>query len=67
MNAKQMGITVLIEGSPGVGKTALLDELGRTAKKESWHVARIEPAVLWNLKALRFFLRISKEMEIFGI
>ncbi len=42
------GSTFLIQGAPGVGKTALLYECGKLAKGNGWEVAKIKTGALWD-------------------
>ncbi|MCY4159020.1 MAG: ATP-binding protein [Bacteroidetes bacterium] len=42
------GTTFLIQGAPGVGKTALLDQCGKLACGKGWHVAKIKTDALWD-------------------
>jgi len=42
------GSTFVIQGAPGAGKTALLYELEKLAKKRGWNVANIGVDALWD-------------------
>ncbi len=51
------GSTFLIQGAPGVGKTALLYECEKLAKESDWRIAKIKPTALWTPNELRRSLR----------
>ncbi len=40
--------SILIQGAPGVGKTALLKKLEKIRIEYSWHIAKMEFEALWN-------------------
>ena len=42
------GTTFLIQGAPGVGKTALLYECGNHARAQEWKVVNIGVESLWK-------------------
>ena len=42
------GTTFLIQGAPGVGKTALLDQCEKRASSQGWEIANIGPGALWD-------------------
>lgn len=46
------GTTLLVQGAPGAGKTALLDQCGKLAKQAKWHVATIYTAALQDPESL---------------
>ncbi len=54
------GTTFLIQGAPGAGKTALLEECEKMAKDQGWKTAKIDPPALWDPEALRDFLGLRK-------
>ena len=54
------GTTFLIQGAPGAGKTALLEECETMAKDQGWKTAKIDPPALWDPEALRDFLGLRK-------
>ncbi len=54
------GTAFLIQGAPGAGKSALLDECKKRAQEKGWKTAEIEPAALWDPDALRYFLGSGK-------
>jgi len=45
---KRTGSTFLVQGAPGAGKTALLDQCVKLAKGKQWHVANIKTGALWD-------------------
>ncbi|MCY3998645.1 MAG: ATP-binding protein [Flavobacteriaceae bacterium] len=49
--------TFLIQGSPGVGKTALLEELKQIAIDENWGVVKTKPDGLWDAEQLKKYLK----------
>ncbi len=60
MDTKKSGKTLLIEGSLGVGKTALIRKLKEIARGYGWHVAKLEPAALYDLKGFHRFILIIR-------
>ncbi|MXW32000.1 MAG: ATP-binding protein [Rhodothermaceae bacterium] len=63
------GSTFIIQGAPGVGKTALLYECEKRAEKNGWHIARIKSGALWDkekmFRALGFWsLPQLKELSL---
>ncbi|MXW32003.1 MAG: ATP-binding protein [Rhodothermaceae bacterium] len=63
------GSTFIIQGPPGVGKTALLYECEKRAEKDGWHIAKIKSGALWNkekmFRALDFWnLPQLKELSL---
>lgn len=57
------GTTFLIQGAPGVGKTALLAECAKQAKRKGWRVAEIDTPDLCDPDKLRYSLG-SEEMKL---
>ena len=55
------GSTFLIQGPPGIGKTALLAECWQKAAEAGWHVAEIDPEDLWNADKLQETLGLPPE------
>ena len=51
------GTIFLIQGPPGAGKTALLDECAKRAQSQGWRIVRIIPAALWNPNSLHRALK----------
>ncbi|MCY4216728.1 MAG: ATP-binding protein [Flavobacteriaceae bacterium] len=49
---KKKGHSILIQGAPGVGKTALLRELEKIGSETGWTISRIELEALWNVNEL---------------
>ncbi len=60
------GTILLVQGPPGVGKTALLAKCWEEAKKKGWDVAQITPRDLWDPDRLRKTLPISLEIRVVG-
>ena len=58
------GTILLVQGPPGVGKTALLAKCWEEAKKKGWDVAQITPRDLWDPDRLRKTLAISPEIRV---
>ncbi|MCY4216761.1 MAG: ATP-binding protein [Flavobacteriaceae bacterium] len=48
----QSGTSFLVQGSPGVGKTALLEELKTVVDKKKWRVCHIPMRALWDVDEL---------------
>ncbi|MCY3998134.1 MAG: AAA family ATPase [Flavobacteriaceae bacterium] len=49
---------MLIQGPPGVGKPALIHQLGKEAKAKDWEVIRLNNKSLYNKK--EFFKRLTQ-------
>ena len=60
------GSILLIQGPPGVGKTALLSKCWELAEEEKWEVAQIIPRDLWDPDRLRKTLEIGPEIRVTG-
>ena len=60
------GTTFLIQGAPGVGKTALVYECKRRALEGDWDVASITPLALWNSKELLYGLGRGSRLRLTG-
>ncbi len=54
------GTTFLIQGAPGAGKSALLEECEKRAREKGWKTAEIKPTAFWDPDALRDFLGLGK-------
>ncbi|MCY4162342.1 MAG: AAA family ATPase [Flavobacteriaceae bacterium] len=60
------GISFLIQGPPGVGKTALLWELRRIGKELNWDIRKMNFEALWNPNELyRVLIRDHKYKKNF--
>ncbi|MCY4217108.1 MAG: ATP-binding protein [Flavobacteriaceae bacterium] len=53
-----MGSSFLIQGAPGVGKTALIDQCCRLAQEEKWHIVRLNLRSLYDEE--EFYRRLTK-------
>ncbi len=67
----QKSHSILIQGAPGVGKSALLNEFGKQMKKRGCHVVKLELNALLNVNRLQNALigeknydKTSKEVQI---
>ncbi len=60
------GSTFLIQGPPGIGKTALLAECWEKAAEAGWHVAEIDPKDLWNANGMRKKLALPPQERKVG-
>ena len=60
------GSTFLIQGPPGIGKTALLAECWEKAAEAGWYVAEIDPKDLWNANGLRKKLALPPQERRVG-
>ena len=60
------GSTFLIQGPPGIGKTALLAECWEKAAEAGWYVAEIDPKDLWNANGLRKKLALPPQERKVG-
>ncbi len=54
------GTIFLIQGAPGAGKSALLEECEKRAREKGWKTAEIKPQAFWDPDALRDFLGLGK-------
>ena len=61
------GTTFLIQGAPGVGKTALVYELKKHALKGGWDVASIIPPALWDPDEMRYALGRGDRLKVTGV
>ncbi len=60
------GTIFLIQGPPGVGKTALLAKCWDEAEERGWGVAEIDPGDLWNPDELRKTLGLPPQERKVG-
>jgi len=60
------GTTFLIQGAPGVGKTALVYECKKHALEGGWDVASITPPALWDSDELRYALGRGSRLSVTG-
>lgn len=58
------GTTFLIQGAPGVGKTALLYECEKHARAREWKVAKIGVRSLWDSNKLLDSLGLGDKYEV---
>ncbi len=63
----QTGSIFLIQGAPGVGKTALLDVLSKRAKGRGWRIAEIDPPALWDPEELSYYLGKGTRAQITSV
>ncbi|MCY4216707.1 MAG: ATP-binding protein [Flavobacteriaceae bacterium] len=61
---KNKGYSILIQGSPGVGKTALLEEYQTEKIKKQWDVKTLSMSCLWDTKQFHDALFGDKSFEI---
>ncbi len=59
--------TMLIQGAPGAGKTALLDVLSKRAKESGWSIAEIDPPALWDPEELSYYLGKGTRAQITSV
>ncbi len=57
---RKKGSCFLVQGPPGVGKSAFLAECRKRAEEEGWGTAKIRPGALWNTDILRECLGEAK-------
>ncbi len=58
------GTTFLIQGAPGAGKSALLEECRKRAREKGWDVVKIGADSLWDPYELREDLGLGNKSEI---
>ncbi|MCY4298621.1 MAG: ATP-binding protein [Flavobacteriaceae bacterium] len=58
------GTIFLIQGSPGVGKTALLEEFKEMAIVDHWGVVKIKPDGLWDTEQLKKYLKREWKIKL---
>ncbi len=64
---KSLGTSFLIQGSPGVGKTALLEKCKEIALEKKWGVVQIKPDGLWDAEQLKKYLKKEWKIKLEGI
>ncbi len=60
------GTTFLIQGPPGVGKTALVYECKRHALEGGWDVASVNPPTLWDPNEMLYALGRGSRLRLTG-
>ena len=55
------GTIFLVQGPPGIGKTALLAECWKKAKRKKWEVRKLVISALWNPQEMRKCLKLDAE------
>ncbi len=60
------GTIFLIQGAPGAGKTALLDECRKIAGGQGWKTAKIKPPALWDPDELLRYLGKGRRLSFTG-
>ena len=60
------GTIFLIQGAPGAGKTALLDECRKIAGGQGWKTAKIKPPALWDPDELLHYLGKGRRLSFTG-
>lgn len=63
-SAQAGGTTFLIQGVPGAGKTALLEECAKRALVAGWQIADIDPDALWDPEELHKSLNSRRTPRI---
>lgn len=64
---KSGGTIFLVQGAPGVGKTALLYECEKLAQDNGWRIAEINPPALWDPDELLHYLGIESRLRVTGV
>ncbi len=54
---EKKGTNLIIQGSPGSGKTALIHQCGGIASQKGWDVFKIKADALWDMKEFRESLK----------
>ena len=60
------GTIFLIQGAPGAGKTALLHECKKFARRRDWEITEIDPPALWDLDELLYYLGKEDNVQFTG-
>ncbi len=55
---EQMGSSMLVQGPPGVGKSALIHQLGKEAKEKDWMYPLVMSSSFTFLISTRFLSRL---------
>ncbi len=55
------GTIFLVQGPPGIGKSALLAECWKKAKRKKWEVRKLVISALWNPQEMRKCLKLDAE------
>ena len=58
---KKEGTIFLVQGPPGIGKTALLAECWKKAQAKEWEVRELVVSALWNPQEMRKCLKLDAE------
>ena len=58
---KKEGTIFLVQGPPGIGKSALLDECRKKAKREKWEVRKLVVTALWDPDLMAECLGLKKK------
>ncbi len=58
---KDEGTIFIVQGPPGIGKSALLDECRKKAKREKWEVRKLVVPALWDLDLMAECLGLKKK------
>ena len=58
---KKEGTIFLVQGPPGIGKSALLDECRKKAKKKEWEVRKLVVTALWDPDLMAECLGLKKK------
>ncbi|MCY4215650.1 MAG: ATP-binding protein [Flavobacteriaceae bacterium] len=61
---EKSGTIFLVQGAPGVGKTAFLEECKKRISKETWDAVWCDPDVLWDVHELRKSLRLGDQIQL---
>lgn len=64
---KSGGTIFLVQGAPGVGKTALLYECEKLAQDSGWKIAEINPPALWDPDELVHYLGKESRPRVTGV
>ncbi|MCY4162307.1 MAG: ATP-binding protein [Flavobacteriaceae bacterium] len=62
---EKSGTIFLVQGAPGVGKSAFLEHCKGMINPKKWDVAEGDPDIFWNVKQMRRALRLGGQIRIF--